>query len=135
MAGKQYAYGTPTKAIPSPQAKPPSGWRRATGEEITPEIVTASARAAKTCAPVGKQSTYATKDGKLIMFLTEWHWDNHVSKDFMWHPGISVFVPVKPVTVPKQPKAPVYDPLNPTGGSTDIVEVLAKAGKTGQVVV
>lgn len=136
MAGKKYAYGTPTKPMPSPQAKAPAGWKRATSKDITPEVQQAAARAAKTCAPVGKQVSYVTKNGQMYMFLTEWHWDNHVSADFMWHPGISVFVPVKPikVTPPKAVKPPPkYDPLNPTGGTTDIVAILEQADRDGKV--
>lgn len=129
---KMYAYGTPTKPMPGPQAKPPPGWKRSAAK-LSAEVVAAAARAAKICAPVGKSTTYVDGQGNMWMFLTEYHWDNHVSPEFKWHPGITVYEPKVPPALPRQVKVPPtppkkYDPYNPTGGTTDIVALMERSG-------
>lgn len=95
----------PYKVVPIP-----AGYRRALPKEITPKVQRAAVRALQQCLPLGKlQATEV--DGKLYAFVTEGHYDDHVTKPGkpIWHPGISTIVPInqpKPVKIASQA---VYD--------------------------
>jgi hypothetical protein len=91
----------PYKVVPLP-----AGYRRALPKEITPKVQRAAVRALQQCLPIGKlQATEV--DGKLYAFVTEGHYDDHVTKPGkpIWHPGISTIVPInqpKPVKLASQ---------------------------------
>ncbi|MFA5154464.1 MAG: hypothetical protein WC554_18115 [Clostridia bacterium] len=91
----------PYKVVPIP-----AGYRRALPKEITPKVQRAAVRALQQALPIGKlQATEV--DGKIFAFITEGHYDDHVTKPGkpIWHPGISTVVPInqpKPVKVASQ---------------------------------
>lgn len=97
------------KAIPKNPYKVvplPAGYRRALPKEITPKVQRAAVRALQQCLPLGKMQATEV-DGKLYMFITEGHYDDHVTKPGkpIWHPGISTVVPInqpQPVKVASQ---------------------------------
>lgn len=87
-----------TKAIPPcPQNVPvPPGWRRAKASELTNGAKAAAVVALQKAIPIGKLQA-VNDGGKVFGFLTEWHYDDHVTKpgNKIWHPGISTLVPIK----------------------------------------
>lgn len=91
----------PYKVVPIP-----AGYRRALPKEISPKVQRAAVRALQQALPIGKlQATEV--DGKIFAFITEGHFDDHVTKPGkpIWHPGISTVVPInqpKPVKVASQ---------------------------------
>jgi hypothetical protein len=95
----------PYKVIPIP-----AGYRRALPKEITPKVQRAAVRALQQCLPIGKlQATEV--DGKLYAFITEGHYDDHVTKPGkpIWHPGISTLVPIKqPASVTQKASDALY---------------------------
>jgi len=95
----------PYKVVPLP-----AGYRRALPKEITPKVQRAAVRALQQCLPLGKlQATEV--DGKLYAFVTEGHYDDHVTKPGkpIWHPGISTIVPIKQPQPVKLASQAVYD--------------------------
>lgn len=108
----------PYKVVPIP-----AGYRRALPKEITPKVQRAAVRALQQCLPLGKMQATEV-DGKLYMFITEGHYDDHVTKPGkpIWHPGISTVVPI---VQPKSPSQKASDLLyrqaqsitNPAGSS------------------
>jgi hypothetical protein len=86
---------SPYKVVPIP-----AGYRRATPKEITPKVQRAAVRALQQALPIGKMQATEV-DGKLYTFVTEGHYDDHVTQPGkpIWHPGISTLVPtVQPKT-------------------------------------
>jgi hypothetical protein len=95
----------PYKVVPLP-----AGYRRALPKEITPKVQRAAVRALQQCLPIGKlQATEV--DGKLYAFVTEAHYDDHVTKPGkpIWHPGISTIVPINQPQPVKLASQAVYD--------------------------
>jgi hypothetical protein len=79
----------PYKVIPIPP-----GYRRALPTEISPRVQRGAVQALQNCLPIGKRQA-AIIDGKLYEYITEGHYDDHVTAPGkpIWHPGISTIVP------------------------------------------
>jgi hypothetical protein len=94
----------PYKVVPIP-----TGYRRALPKEITHPVQLAAVNALKNALPIGKLQSVQV-DGKLYAFVTEGHYDDHVTKpgNKIWHPGISTLVPI---TQPKSLSAQASDNL------------------------
>lgn len=94
-----------TKTPPIPKVVPiPKGWRRALARECAPVVLRAAVRALQQALPIGKLQATPI-NGRTFGFLTEWHYDDHVTAPGkpIWHPGISTIVPIKePPTVTRQ---------------------------------
>jgi hypothetical protein len=109
----------PYKVIPIP-----AGYRRALPKEITPKVQRAAVRALQQCLPLGKlQATEV--DGKLYAFVTEGHYDDHVTKPGkpIWHPGISTLVPIKqPASVTQKASDALY---------AQAASIIQPAGRSG----
>ena len=113
----------------------PIGYRRATAKEITKPVLKFAQTALKHATPVGKKQTATItnpdKTQKLVMALTEVHWDNHPPRpklgfkayegpEFL-HPGISILVAdFKPAEKAKFNPFPTRVPGFPTTSSENI---------------
>ena len=113
----------------------PIGYRRATAKEITKPVLKFAQTALKHATPVGKKQTATItnpdKTQKLVMALTEVHWDNHPPRpklgfkayegpEFL-HPGISILVAdFKPAGKAKFNPFPTQVPGFPTTSSENI---------------
>jgi hypothetical protein len=113
-------YTTPGSVVPTPE-----GYRRATQEEITQNVLgfakAALAHFSETSkkkgeaaaigqrysaviageAIFGDESSFAG-DGKQYLSQCEWHFDNHPDpkREPYWHMGSSIFVPITPIPRP-----------------------------------
>ena len=129
-------FGGPPSNIPVVPI--PQGYRRATPKEVTKPVLKFAQKALEHALPVGKTQTAIVtnpdKTQRLIMALTEVHWDNHPPRpkkgfkayegpEFL-HPGISLLVPDFQSSIPKKKSKfnpfPTQTPGFPTTSSENI---------------